>query len=167
MEGIIELVKVFFISISPLEMKAGIPIAIVNYKINPITAYLVCSLANVLAFPVVLTFINTIHKPLLKNRKYKQVCVKFAKRSKAKTAHLITKYGMSGLFLFVLIPLPLTGAYAGSVVAWLLNANKKQAFVSIGCGVMMAGLLVTFFTLMAQRGTFHALNMHNVLGTAK
>lgn len=159
MDEFIVLVKIFFISLSPLEMKTGIPLAIVNYNIDPVVAYFVCCSANILGFPIVYTFINTIHRPLLKNKKYKRICVSFAKRSKAKTANLIAKYGMSGLFIFVLIPLPLTGVYTGSVVAWLLNANKKQAFIAISSGLFISGILVTLFTLMAQKGASHTLSL--------
>ena len=134
MEEVFELLKVFLVSLSPLEMKAGIPIAILKFEINPVTAYLVCSIANVFSYPLALSFLNTFHRKFLVNRKYKEFCVKFAKKSKANT-----------------------GAYAGSVAAWMLNANKQQAFISIGSGVMISGLLVTFFTIMAQRGVFHVL----------
>ena len=157
MEEVFELLKVFLVSLSPLEMKAGIPIAILKFEINPVTAYLVCSIANVFSYPLALSFLNTFHRKFLVNRKYKEFCVKFAKKSKANTANLVKNYGMAGLFLFVVIPLPLTGAYAGSVAAWMLNANKQQAFISIGSGVMISGLLVAFFTIMAQRGVFHVL----------
>ena len=159
MEEFIVLIKVFFISLSPLEMKTGIPLAIVNYNIDPVIAYFVCCSANILGFPILYTFLNTIHKPLLKNNSYKRMSINFARRSKAKTANLIKKYGMSGLFVFVLIPLPLTGVYTGSVVAWLLNAKKKQAFIAISCGLFVSGLLVTFFTVMAQRGALYTFNL--------
>lgn len=158
-EEFIVLVKVFFISLSPLEMKTGIPLSIVNYNINPVVAYFVCCTANILGFPIVYTFINTIHQPLLKNKRYKSICVRFAKRSKAKTAKLIHKYGMFGLFVFVLVPLPLTGVYTGSVVAWLLNAKKKPAFIAISTGLFASGIIVTILAMIARQGAFHTFSI--------
>ena len=53
---------------------------------------------------------------------------------------------MLGLFLFVGIPLPGTGAYSGALVAALLNMRIKNAFPAIVLGVIAAGVLVTLIS---------------------
>lgn len=59
---------------------------------------------------------------------------------------MVEKYKSLGLFLFVAVPLPGTGAWTGALVAYLLSMDRKVAFLSISLGVLMAGFLVTFFT---------------------
>lgn len=58
----------------------------------------------------------------------------------------IEKYATWGLFLFVAIPLPGTGAWTGALVASLFDMNKTKASISIFGGVVGAGLIMTFGT---------------------
>ena len=58
--------------------------------------------------------------------------------------------------LFVMIPLPVTGAYTGSVAAWLFNIPKKKAFVSVTLGVIISGIIVTIISLSGSE-VFHFL----------
>ena len=48
-----------------------------------------------------------------------------------------------GLLLFVLIPLPGTGAWTGSLVASLFDFPKKQSFLAITLGVLGACVIMT------------------------
>ncbi len=57
------------------------------------------------------------------------------------------KYGFWGLALFVAVPLPLTGAYTGTILAWLLGMDWKKAFPAVGLGVIVAGVVVLLITL--------------------
>ena len=58
----------------------------------------------------------------------------------------IDKYGYLGLILFVGIPLPGTGAWTGSLVAIMLNLNKKKAFICIIIGVLMASVIMSILS---------------------
>lgn len=50
----------------------------------------------------------------------------------------VEKYGVFGLALFVGIPLPGTGAYSGSLAAWLLDVEWPRALLGVAMGVMLA-----------------------------
>ena len=52
-----------------------------------------------------------------------------------------------GLFLFVAVPLPGTGAWTGALVAITLRLKLKEAFPAIALGVICAALIMTFVTL--------------------
>ncbi|MBQ8510696.1 MAG: small multi-drug export protein [Clostridia bacterium] len=56
----------------------------------------------------------------------------------------IEKYAAWGLFVFVAIPLPGTGAWTGALVASVFDMDKKKAMLSIFAGVAAAGLIMTF-----------------------
>ena len=61
---------------------------------------------------------------------------------RAKAHPLVEKYGFVGLAIFVAVPLPGTGAYAGTAAAWLLDMEPKRAFVAVSIGVTSAFLIV-------------------------
>lgn len=61
-----------------------------------------------------------------------------------KNREKINKYATWGLFLFVAIPIPGTGAWTGALVASLFDMDKKKAALSIFSGVITAGLIMTF-----------------------
>lgn len=55
--------------------------------------------------------------------------------------------GFFALFLFVAIPLPLTGAYTGTFLSWVLGLDRRKSIISITLGVLVAGLIIYFGTL--------------------
>lgn len=60
----------------------------------------------------------------------------------------IQKYVFYGLWVFVGIPIPGTGAWSGSLIAALLDVPPKKAFAAVVCGVLTAGVIMT----VASRG---------------
>ena len=52
-----------------------------------------------------------------------------------------------GLALFVAVPLPVTGVYTATILAWLLGIDWKKAFPPIGLGTVVAGIIVLLITL--------------------
>ena len=58
----------------------------------------------------------------------------------------IQKYAYLGLFLFVGIPLPGTGAWTGSLIAALLEMDNKKSFGIIVLGVIMAGIIISILS---------------------
>ena len=55
----------------------------------------------------------------------------------------IQKYAFYGLWAFVGIPLPGTGAWSVSLIAALLDVPPKKAFAAVICGVLTAGIIMT------------------------
>ena len=74
------------------------------------------------------------------------------KKALSKSAQ-IEKYGYLGLFLFVAIPLPGTGAWTGSLVAAVLRMRLLPAVLIIAAGVLVSG----FITGGIAYGLFTAL----------
>ncbi len=66
-------------------------------------------------------------------------------------AESITDALLVGLFLFVAIPLPGTGAWTGSLVAAVLDLPVRRAFWPIAAGVVTAGIIMAAGTF----GVFH------------
>jgi len=69
-----------------------------------------------------------------------------------RTSHLIEKYGFWGVTIFVAIPLPVTGAYTGTVAAWLFGLDRKKSLLAVLVGVCIAGLVVSFIIYFGVEG---------------
>lgn len=60
-----------------------------------------------------------------------------------KKADTVQRYEALGLFLFVAIPLPMTGAWTGIIAATLFKIRFRYALISILAGVLCAGVIVS------------------------
>lgn len=65
---------------------------------------------------------------------------------------MVEKYERLGLVLFVAVPLPGSGAWTGSILAFLLGLNFWTAFLCIALGVFVAGVVVTVLSLLGWIG---------------
>ena len=134
---------VFIISLLPiLELRGGL-IAAAIVGIDWYVALPICIIGNMLPIPFVLLFIRKIFEWLKKIRFMKNIVEKLDERAKKKS-ETINKFIVWGLFLFVAIPLPGTGAWTGALVADVLDVRFKKAFPVIFAGVVTAGLIVSF-----------------------
>ena len=132
-----------------VEARYAIPFAITQ-GIDPLTALIVCSAANILVMFPVFLFLDYVHERLLGRRLYSRISSFFIKRVEPKKDHIEKKmdvYGFFALTLFVAVPLPVTGAYTGMLIAWLLDLDRKKSMISIGIGAFTAGIVATVMTL--------------------
>jgi uncharacterized membrane protein len=65
-------------------------------------------------------------------------------------AEIIQRYEALGLMLFVAIPLPITGAWTGTIAAALFKVRFKYAMLAIISGVIIAGIIVTTLCLLGK-----------------
>ena len=110
-----------------------------------IRAAIICILGNVLPIPFVLLFLKYILE-LFSKWKFTTKMVKWLEKKVHDKREQIDKYGYFGLVLFVGIPLPGTGAWTGSLVAALLEMDVKKAMISVFCGVLIAGFIMTILS---------------------
>ncbi len=131
------------LSLLPIsELRGGIPYALAH-DIGIIKAFFACVLCNILVVPILYLFFETLHKPLYRLKPYRFLFDKWVNRTRKTAEEKIGKYGYWGVMLFVAIPLPVTGAYTGTLAAWLLNLDKKKAVWYLAMGVVLAGIIVT------------------------
>jgi len=45
--------------------------------------------------------------------------------------------------VFVAIPLPITGAWTGTLGAWILGMGKRRSMLAVAAGVAIAGIIVS------------------------
>ena len=138
-------VAIFIISLLPiLELRGGL-IAARILGVEFIKAFIICYIANILPVPFILLFINWIFNKMSKWKPTKKI-VDWLSNKTLKKKEQIDKYGYFGLFLFVGIPLPGTGAWTGALLAILLNLDKKKSFITIALGVLSAGIIMSLLS---------------------
>ena len=135
----------FLISFSPFgEARAGIPYGeLVGLPI--LLVFVIGLTANLLVFPVFYKAIELANKHLWKNPLYKRTAVYLASRARTKTRIIIKKYGVWGLMVFVMIPLPVTGAYIGTIAAYIFGISYRRSLIAISSGITISSTMVALF----------------------
>ena len=106
---------------------------------------LFCLVGNIIPVPFILLFITPIFNWLKRTKLFRPLVEKIEARSMGKSDK-IKKAEFWGLVLFVGIPLPGTGAWTGSLIACLLNVDKKKAFCAVIIGLLLATTIMCIFT---------------------
>ena len=135
---------VFIISMLPILELRGSLLAAGFLKMDFLSTYIIAVIGNMLPIPFVLLFIDKIFY-WLKKTKLKSFVEKIENKAMSKSDQ-IQKYGKLGLFLFVAIPLPGTGAWTGSLIASLLRMKIKDSLPWIFYGVVVAGLIMSLLS---------------------
>ena len=107
-------------------------------------SYLFAVLGNMLPVPFILLFIKKIIAFMTNCRvKFLNKIGTWLTKKAEKNRDKIEKYSFFGVCLFVAIPLPVTGAWTGSLVAATIDMKLHRAFLSCLLGVMLAGVIMT------------------------
>lgn len=132
---------VFIVSMLPiLELRGGI-IAGFAMQMEWLPTFIIAFLGNLLPIPFILLFIRFIFKVLKKTPM--RGIVEWCERKADSKSEQIRKYAYWGVYLFVAIPLPGTGAWMGALISALLNMDARKAFPVITLGILTAGIIVS------------------------
>ena len=139
---------VLAIAASPIsELRGAIPVAITGFHFPWYYAFLLAIIGNLLPVPFILLFLDTLSRLLSKIGIFRRMLQWLFERTRRR-GKIIERYERIGLMLFVAIPLPVTGAWTGSLAAVLFGLKFKHAFFSIFIGIVIAGIMVTCATLL-------------------
>ncbi len=145
-------VIIVFVSMLPfLELRASIPLGILAFKFPPLQVFLVAVLANMLVVVPILLLFERVEKWLRKYRFWADLMDRVFEKTRKKAGSSVEKYEVLALILFVGIPLPGTGAWTGSLIAYLFGMDVKKSFLFISIGVLMAGTAVFLMSIGALR----------------
>ncbi len=137
------------LSMAPIsELRGGIPF-LVSQGMNVTGAAVICIFFNILIILPIFLFLDYVHKYLYKWNFYSRIfdfLIKPMRKRSKKVEKMIESYGLIALTLFVSIPLPITGAWTGSIIAWLLNLKRTKSFFAISLGILIAGIVVSLVT---------------------
>jgi uncharacterized membrane protein len=122
-------------------------VAIIVFDFPWYYALLLAIVGNLLPVPFILLFLNAVTKWLSKIAFFNRILSWLFERTRRR-GKIIEKYERIGLVLFVAIPLPVTGAWTGSLAAVLFGLKFRHALLSIFAGVFIAGVIVTSLSLL-------------------
>jgi len=132
-----------------LELRGAIPLAIGLFHFSVGKAFFLSYLGNIIPVIPLLWFWERISLFLMKKYVFwRRLLSWIFERTRKKTEKKFEKYAAGALVLLVAIPLPLTGAWTGSIAAFLFHLNWKQSFILISLGVLIAGIIVTILTIL-------------------
>ena len=120
-----------------IELRGGIPFGValgLPYQ----EAFVSAVIGNIIPAPFIIVYIRKIFMMM-------RVVDKMEKKAHLK-GQKVSKYKYIGLWLFVAIPLPGTGAWTGSLAAAFLDMRLRKAFPAVLLGVLTAGCIMTALT---------------------
>lgn len=124
------------------ELRGGIPWGIAH-GLNPWLVVPLCIVFNILIFFPVVWLLDLLYDRLFSRWKLFDF---YLSRVRRRGERLVGRYGHWGLAIFIGIPLPWTGVYSGTLLAWALGVPRRQALTAVCVGVVMAAVLVTLAT---------------------
>lgn len=141
-----KILTTFLVSMVPvIELRGAIPIGVAR-GLPFWAAVLVSIIGNLVPVPFIIIFIKKIFAFMREKMPKLNGLVTRLENKANRKSETVQKYAFWGLFIFVAIPLPGTGAWTGALIAAMLEMPLKKAFPSIMLGVLSAGAIVTFIT---------------------
>lgn len=139
-----------------LEQKAAIPAGLaLGYP--ELTTYMVTLVGALIPAPFIILFLPMIFEFMRRFKKLEKL-VNWYEASAMKRGKNIVRYELVGLFMFVAIPLPMTGVWTGSAVAAFLKLDFRKAFPTVILGAAACGAII----MLVAKGLFSLPWLHLV-----
>ncbi|MBO4855143.1 small multi-drug export protein [Candidatus Saccharibacteria bacterium] len=144
------LLKIFIVLVVAMlpviELRGAIPIA-ASIGLPFWLALIVAMIGNVIPMPFIFRFGREVLEKGAKSerkriRKFCKWCIKKGNKGSEKLEAKTKNSIYIALLLFVGIPLPGTGAWTGTLAATFLNLDYKKSMIAVGCGTLLAGLIM-------------------------
>lgn len=144
-----EYIWTYILSTLPLvELRLAIPLAYFKYKMGIIEASLIGILGGVTIAYAMLTLLPIVvkwadqHWPW-----FHRFIQKVLQHTRKKHSHKFTVISEVALIIFVAVPIPGSGVFSGSILAYLFNLPKKQSLIALSLGATGAAIIVALLTL--------------------
>lgn len=150
-----ELVVIILSALPITELRGALPVGIRLFQLPWYQAFPLAVIGNMLPVPFLLLFLQSLFKTIRRTDPGRRLVNSLLSHTRRHAA-IVEKYGIIGLMLLVAVPLPGTGAWTGSMVAFLLGLSWHRALLSITVGVLVSGIIVTALSLLGWSGVIIA-----------
>jgi uncharacterized membrane protein len=106
--------------------------------VHYLLAFAVGVMGNLLVYPLFMWLIDRFNAKLWPYSFYKKSFIWFSRLAKKGMGDKLEKYGFWGLMVLVMVPLPGTGAYTGTIAAALFKVERKKAFLAVSLGTLVS-----------------------------
>ncbi len=144
MHSVSNVLIVIFTAFMPgIEARGAIPLALA-LGFDPFTSLILSYIASSIPSIFLVYGLSWLEKHIIYKISITRKIYHFALSKARKKAVKVKNYNIVyiGLTLYVAIPLPLTGVWTGSLIAYILGLNKLKSIVSIFIGNFMACILI-------------------------
>lgn len=139
-----EWLTVVILSMSPIsELRGAIPVG-VALGLDPLAVFMVAVIFNTLAYLPVYLGLKYAYGFFSSRWEW---LANFVEGIREKRREVVEKYGLLGVMIFVAIPLPVTGAWTGTLLVWLFDIDFKRGWLAVLAGVIISGTIVMSLTL--------------------
>lgn len=149
----------FFIGMVPvIELRGAIPVG-VGMGLSYFESFICSFIGNIIPIYFIVKYIRPLFDFFGRWKPFKKIIDWASDKATKKIAESekLQNFTALGLFLFVAIPLPGTGAWIGSLIANFLDLPPKKAIPPIIVGVITAGIIVLAITAAANGGIQYLL----------
>jgi uncharacterized membrane protein len=145
-----ELITVLIAMLPISELRGAIPWALAQPPLGGgltwYQAYLYAVLGNAIPVVPLLLFLGPASNSLQRYPIFERFFSWLFARTRRK-GKVVERYQALGLMLFVAIPLPITGAWTGTVAAFIFGIRFRYALPAVIGGILIAGVVVTLASL--------------------
>ena len=142
-----------------IELRGAIPVGVFTFHLSYVEAFILSFIGNIIPVYFIVKYIRPLFDFFGRWKPFKIVIDWATKRAtrKIEESEKLQNFAALGLFLFVAIPLPGTGAWVGSLIANFLDIPPKKAIPPIIAGVLTAGFIILAMTAAANGGIQYLL----------
>jgi uncharacterized membrane protein len=128
------------------ELRGSVPVGILLFQLPVAQTAIYSIVGNMIPIVPILFLFDPVYRWLSRYPAFERFFEWIFRRTRRK-GKVIERLKVVGLVLFVSIPLPVTGAWTGSVAAFLFRIPVWKALPAILCGVTIACGVVTLASL--------------------
>lgn len=138
-------------AVFPIAERFALPVAVAGFKLPVWEALPLVILGNMIPVVAILFLAEKFHVWVSTNAGF------FGKTWIKSIAHAQKKferyepYGLIGLFLFLIIPTPLNGAFTASLIAFILGYPMRDSLPYLFSGVVVSNLITLALTVGLDR----------------
>lgn len=142
-----------------IELRGAIPVGVLTFHLSYVEAFILSFIGNIIPVYFIVKYIRPLFDFFGRWKPFKIVIDWATKRAtrKIEESEKLQNFAALGIFLFVAIPLPGTGAWVGSLIANFLDMPPKKAIPPIIAGVLTAGIIILAMTAAANGGIQYLL----------
>ncbi len=133
----------FLVAMTPvLEQRVALPMAIIGFNMPVWKALLITLAGNLLPITALLYFADNFHNWVKKNSGtfFGKAWLKSLANAQEKFAKY-EKYGLIGLALFIALPIPGSGIFTGTMIAFLMGVPFKHSLPYIWAAVIGSSIV--------------------------
>ncbi len=147
-QGLNPLLAVMILTYLPIfELRASVPYGILATDLQVWQVLPVAVLSNWAVAPVVYLFLKYVMRFILRWKWFARLWERYIEHFQKRIHRAVEGKGAWGLALFIGIPIPGSGVYAGALGAYLLGMGLRRFLVVSLAGVIMAASIMAILSI--------------------